>query len=136
MEFIRTTMSIYQELCCVRCWVKHLTRILSSYLSFYQGNAGFIERGSVQLSSTVWESLQKFNVDSSLKLWQNSSVRHYQVHNFYFGGRYFDYWLKILLGIGLLRFSVSSWFSPYRFYVSRSSSTSHNLPNSLLYNWS
>lgn len=35
------------------------------YLSFGQGNAGFIERESVQLSSTVWESLQKFTVDSS-----------------------------------------------------------------------
>ena len=112
-----------------------LKRLSSS--SSYQGNAGLIEWvKNCSLSLLLfWKSLREIGV-SSLNIWQNSSVRHYQVHNFYFGGRYFDYWLKILLGIGLLRFSVSSWFSPYRFYVSRSSSTSHNLPNSLLYNWS
>lgn len=35
----------------------------------YQGNAGFIELENVQPSSTVWKSLRKFSVDSSLKVW-------------------------------------------------------------------
>jgi hypothetical protein len=48
----------------------------------------------------------------------------------------FNYQLSLLTFYGLFRFSVSSWFSLGRLYVSRNCSISFRLSNSFLYNCS
>lgn len=47
----------------------------------------------------------------------------------------FDYWSMSTLVIGLSRFSLSSWLSLVRLYVSRNQSISSRLTNMLVYNY-
>ena len=86
---------------------------------------------SLPSSAIFWKSLSRIGVSFSPNFWQNSPVR--SGLGLLFVGRFFITVLISVLVIGLLRFSISSWFSFRRLCFSQNTSISSKLSILLVY---
>ena len=76
------------------------------------------EFGSLSSSAIFWKSLSGIGVSSSLNFWQNSAVKPSGPGHL-FAGRFLITVSISVLVMGLLRFSISSWFSFGKFIFLR-----------------
>ena len=76
------------------------------------------EFGSLSLSAIFWKSLSRTSFSSSLNFWQNSAVKP-SAPGLLFGRRFLIMDSISVLVMGLLRFSISSWFSFGKFIFLR-----------------
>ena len=76
------------------------------------------EFGILPSSAIFWKNLNRIGVSSSLKFWYISPVK-LSGPGLLFIGRFFITVLIIMLVMGLLRFSISFWFSLGRFCFSK-----------------
>ena len=74
--------------------------------------------GSLPSSAVFWKSLSRIGVHSSLNFWLNSAVKPSGL-GLLFAGRFLITVSISVLMIGLLRFSISSWFSFGKLYFSK-----------------
>ena len=77
-------------------------------------------------SAIFWKSFSKIGVTSSLNFWQNSAVKP-SGHGLLFAGRFLITVSISLLVMGLLRSSISFWFSFGKLYFSKNLSISSKL---------
>ena len=75
------------------------------------------EFGTLPSSAVFWKSLSKTGVSSSLNFWQNSAVKPSGPW-LLFVGRFLITVLISVFVMGLLRPSISSWFSFVKLYFS------------------
>ena len=71
--------------------------------------------GNLPSFEISWKTLNRTGVSSSLNLWQNSAVKP-SCPGLLFAGRFLITVSISLLVLGLLRFSISSWFSFGKLY--------------------
>ena len=90
------------------------------------------EFGSLPSSAIFWKSLSRIGVSSSLNFWQNSAVKP-SGPGLSFAGRFLITVSISVLVMGLLRFSVSSWFSFGKLYFYKIFSISSKLSILLAY---
>ena len=76
------------------------------------------EFGSLSLSAIFWKSLSRTSFSSSLNFWQNSAVKP-SSPGLLFAGRFLITVSISVFVMGLLRFSISSWFSFGKFIFLR-----------------
>ena len=74
--------------------------------------------GSLPSSAIFWKSLSKIGVSSSLNFWQNSAVK-LSGPGLLFAGRFLITVSISVLVMGLLKSSISSWFSFGKLYFSK-----------------
>ena len=91
------------------------------------------EFGSLPSSAIFWKSLSRIGISSSLNFWQNSAVKPSGPGPL-FAGRFLITVSIAVLVLGLLKFSISSWFSFGKFYFSKNLSISSKLSILLAYN--
>src|SRR5574337_67349 len=84
------------------------------------------EFGSLPSSAIFWKSLSRIGVSSSLNFWENSAVKP-SGPGLLFAGRFLITVSISMLVMGLLRFSISYWFSFGKLYFSKNLSISSNL---------
>ena len=68
------------------------------------------EFGSLPSSAIFWKSLSRIGVSSSLNLWYNSALKP-SGPGLLFAGRFLITVSISVLVMGLLRFTIASWFS-------------------------
>ena len=90
------------------------------------------EFGSSPSSAIFWKSLSRIGVNSSLNFWQNSAVKP-SGPGLLFAGRFLITVSISVLVMGLLRFSISYWFSFGKLYFSKNLSVSSQLSILLAY---
>ena len=90
------------------------------------------EFGSLPSSAIFWKSLSRIGVSSFLNFWQNSAVNP-SGPGLLFVGTFLITVLISVLVMGLLRFSISSYFSFGRLCFSKNSSISSKLSILLSY---
>ena len=76
------------------------------------------EFGSLPSSAIFWKSLSRIGVSSSLNFWWNSPVK-LSGPGLLFAGRFLITVSISVLVMGLLRFSISAWFSSGKLYFLR-----------------
>ena len=93
------------------------------------------EFGNLPSSAIFWKSLSRIGVSSSLNFWQNSAVKP-SGPGLLFAGRFLITVSISMLVLGLLIFSISSWFSFGKLYFSKNLSIPSRLSILLAYNCS
>ena len=91
------------------------------------------EFGSLPSSAIFWKSLSRIGFSSSLNFWENSAVKP-SGPGLLFAGRFLITVSILVLVMGLLRFSISSWFSFGKLYFYKNLLISSTLSILLAYN--
>ena len=130
-------------ICCWILFARILLRIFASMfisdiglqLSFFVASlSGFgirvmvasqNEFGSLP-SAIFWKSFSRIGFNYFLSFWQNSTVKS-SGPGLRFAGKFFTTVLISMLAMGLLRFSIYSWFRFRNFYLSKNLSISSKL---------
>ena len=116
---------MYDLLIC--CWILFTRILLRIFASMFISDIGLYvaslsgfgismmvasqnEFGSLSSSAVFWKNLRRIGVSSSLNFWQNSAVKP-SGPGPQFAGRFLITVSIAVPVMGLLRFSISSWFS-------------------------